>query len=87
MLHRGTALALPADKGDESELARDLQEVTFRGLAGAALRITLPHRGHLLDDRHYGASGYLLSFYPVAGDIAAGAEWSYQVRLSPESDG
>ena len=87
VLHRGTALALPADKGDESELARDLQEVTFRGLAGAALRITLPHRGHLLDDRHYGASGYLLSFYPVAGDIAAGAEWSYQVRLSPESDG
>jgi len=47
-----------------------------------SLTIRLPQDAHLIDDRHYNGSSYLLAFYPIAGEIEEGREWSYSIEIS-----
>lgn len=44
------------------------------------MTIRLPQSGHLVDGRYYNGPGYLLAFYPIAGTIAEGREWSYKIE-------
>ena len=46
-----------------------------------AITIRLPQSAQLIDDRHYNGSGYLLAFYPIAGEVTEGRQWSYTVEI------
>ena len=62
-------------------LANGITSATLPIGDGKSLTIRLPQDGHLVDDRHYNGSGYLLAFYPIGGEIAEGREWSYSIEI------
>lgn len=81
--HEGGEVPFPEERAERANLAGDLRDITLVTRAGARLRVSLPQSGYLLDERHYGGSGYILAFHPVGGDIEAGREWSYRITLTP----
>ncbi len=75
---------LPQDMAGDPYLARNITSARLPIGDGQSLAVRLPQAAHLIDDRHYGGPGYLLAFYPVADEIAAGREWSYAIEIEGE---
>jgi hypothetical protein len=72
---------LPQEMADSPDLANGIHSATLPIGEHKSLTIRLPHSAHLVDDRHYNGSGYLLAFYPIAGGVEAGREWSYAIEI------
>ena len=72
---------LPNELAESPDLAKGIRSATLPIGDGRSITIRLPQAGHLVDDRHYNGSGYLLAFYPIAGEIADGKEWSYSIKI------
>lgn len=81
--HAGHEVTLPAEMAAGRDLAAGLDAVDLVTAKGTALRVLLSDRGNLSDDRHFGASGYLLASYLVQGEIPAGQEWRSRISLIP----
>ena len=73
---------LPKEVADDPNLANGITAATLSIPESKSLTIRLPQTGHLVDDRYYNGSGYLLAFYPIAGEIADGTEWSYKIEIN-----
>ncbi len=74
-------ISLPQGTADDPNLANNVTSATLPIDAGQSITVDLPQAAHLIDDRYYNGSGYLLAFYPIAGEIAEGKQWSYTVNI------
>ena len=72
---------LPKEMAESPDLANEITSATLPIGDSRSITIRLPQGAHLIDDRHYNGSGYLLAFYPIAGEIAKGREWSYKIEI------
>jgi hypothetical protein len=72
---------LPKEVAESPDLAKGITVATLPIEDGGSITIRLPRAGHLIDDRHYNGSAYLLAFYPIGGEIPEGREWSYSVEI------
>lgn len=75
-------IRLPELVAESPELARGITAARLPIGNDRSMTIRLPQATHLVDDRHYNGSSYLLAFYPIAGAIAAGREWSYTIEVA-----
>ncbi|NQT17974.1 MAG: hypothetical protein HQ582_34805 [Planctomycetes bacterium] len=73
---------LPQDPADDPNLAKGITSATLPIHDGQSITIDLPLAAHLIDDRYYNGSGYLLAFYPIAGEVAEGRQWSYTIEIA-----
>ncbi len=73
---------LPKKVPKDPNLANRITTATLPIGDNKSLTIRLPQDAHLIDDRHYNGSSYLLAFYPIAGEIEEGREWSYSIEIS-----
>ena len=78
----GTRGMLPVERAPEPGLAGGLREITVTSPSARGIAAQTSGDAYLVDERHYGASAYRLGFHPVQGDVRAGAEWKYDVKLS-----
>ena len=74
-------ISLPQDTADDPNLAKGITSATLPIDDGESITVDLPQASHLIDDRYYNGSGYLLCFYPIAGEVAEGRQWSYTVEI------
>lgn len=72
---------LPQAVADDANLASAITSATLPFGDRQSIMVRLPQAGHLIDDRYYDGPGYLLAFYPIAGQVAEGREWSYTVEI------
>jgi len=73
---------LPQATPENPNLANAVNSATFPFADGKSITVRLPQAGQLIDDRYYNGPGYLLAFYPIAGKVAEGREWSYTVEIA-----
>ncbi len=72
---------LPHAAADDPNLAKAVTSATLPIDDAQSITVRLPQAAHLIDDRYYHGPGYLLAFYPAAGEIPEGKEWSYSVEI------
>lgn len=73
---------LQQDPADDPNLAKGITSATLPIGNGQSITIDLPQAADLIDDRYYNGSGYLLAFYPIAGEVAEGRQWSYTIEIA-----
>lgn len=78
---------LPKEVAEDPNLSNGITSATLPIGDGMSLTIRLPQAAHLVDDRYYNGPGYLLAFYPIAGEIPEGKEWSCSVEIAYERAG
>ena len=74
-------VSLPQVTPDDPNLATAITSAILPFGDEQSITIHLPQPGQLIDDRSYNGPGYLLAFYPIAGEVAEGKEWSYTVEI------
>jgi hypothetical protein len=72
---------LPIAIADDATLAKTVTSAMLPIGDRQTLTVRLSQAGHLLDDRYYKGPGYLLAFYPIAGEVKEGHEWSYSIEI------
>lgn len=77
-------ITLPQDVPEEPNLASGIRAASLSIDNERRLSIKLPQESQLLDNRCYRGSDYLLNFYPVAGEVPAGKQWSYSLVFAVE---
>ncbi len=75
-------ISLPQDTADDPNLAKGIASATLPIDDSESITVDLPQASQLIDDRYYNGSGYLLCFYPIAGEVAQGRTWSYTVEIT-----
>ena len=75
-------IPLPQDTADDPNLGKGITSAALPIADGKSITVDLPRASHLIDDRYYNGPGYLLCFYPIAGEIAEGKEWSYAIEIT-----
>ena len=75
-------ICLPEDAADDPNLATGITTATLPIDDRESITVDLPQASQLIDDRYYNGSGYLLIFYPIAGEVAEGRRWSYTVEIA-----
>lgn len=73
-------LVLPEVLGKEDLLPGDTKVTLKRAQQTIALESSTPMS--VVDHRKWGTDDYLLSAYPVRGDVKADATWSYRVKVT-----
>jgi hypothetical protein len=72
---------LPQAVADDPNLAKAVTSATLPIDDVQSITVRLPQAGHLVDDRYYNGPGYLLAFYPIAGEVLRDRQWSYSVEI------
>jgi hypothetical protein len=75
-------ITLPRETADDPNLAKGITSAVLPIDDDESITVDLPQASHLIDDRYYHGPGYLLAFYPIAGKVAEGSEWSYTIEIT-----
>ncbi len=80
----GVHSSLPADRSEKPVLVEKLRSISLRPRQGTAVTVTSSGDAALVDERHYGVEAFRLGYCPAGGDLKAGGEWTWEVRVSAE---
>ena len=73
--------SLPEDRAPQPRLGDVPREVTMVHREGPRVTVEVSGNAGLVDERHYGVQAYRLGFYPAHGDVKAGQQWDYSLRV------